>query len=100
MLHGPAVGFPRGQQVLESLEKEGDRCGETGQALWVPSSPRVLPGCRVTFAKPLPSLDLPFLISWQTKALNQGAPGPQREQSSQQVDSLAKGTHASTLFPP
>ena len=32
-LHGPAVGFPRGQQVLESLQKEGGRCGEAGQAL-------------------------------------------------------------------
>ena len=102
-LHGPAVGFPRGQQVLESLQKEGGRCGEAGQALWFPSSPRVLSVC-LTFAKPLPSLDLPFFIRWQTEALNQGAPGPERGQSFWRVASLAKScfTHLSArgLMPP
>lgn len=60
-------------------------------------------GC-VTFAKPLPSLHLPFFIRWQTGALNQGAPGPERGQSSRRVAFLAKScfTHLSTsgLMPP
>lgn len=38
-LHGPAVGFPWGQQVLESLEKEGDRSREESQAVGFPSLP-------------------------------------------------------------
>lgn len=59
-LHGPTVGFPRCQQVLESLEEEADRHGEAGQRARFPSSPRVLPVCSVAFAKLVPSLDHPF----------------------------------------
>lgn len=40
-LHGPAVGFPRGQQVLESLKKEGDRSRGESQAACFPSPPRL-----------------------------------------------------------
>lgn len=37
-LHGPAVGFPRGQQVLESLQEEGDGTGKRVSADWSPAS--------------------------------------------------------------
>ena len=106
-LHGPTVGFPRGQQVLESLEKEEDRHGEASQRAWFPSSPRVPPVCCVAFAKLVPSLDPPFhpltnrgLELRSLQALNEGrVPAGSFLGQALLTHFRDRGTHASKLFP-
>lgn len=77
-LHSPAVGFPRGQQVLESLEKEGDkRKGRSGSL--VPFSPgaSIFSGSCQCPAWPLAKYDplwSSHFIHWQIQELNEGAP--------------------------
>lgn len=65
-LHGPAVGFPRGQQVLESLEKEEDGSREKSGGL---------PPRSTTTVYTLSPASVPSGL-WQTTTLSGPPPHP------------------------